>query len=254
MFHVEHDFLPLWRRCQRALKQRNSLLRGGAAPTDDVFAPWEWELSQAAELIDLQRRAYIDRLRPCLEASVAALLPELGPLTLRYRRGWSEELPLAEQLAAQRGRDSARGHTSLGPHRADWIASFEQAPMREHLSRGQEKLAALACVMAQAALYAQQRGEWPVVCLDDLASELDQGHQAAVVSVLQEAHAQILLTGTELPLALQGVSARVLPRGTGSNGAPAIIEGLHPHEVHNPVRPFMAPCRAGRWRQETVNA
>ncbi|MGB6144699.1 MAG: DNA replication and repair protein RecF, partial [Rhodanobacter sp.] len=150
-----------------------------------------------------------DRLRPCLEVSMAALLPELGAMELRYRRGWSDELPLADQLATQRGRDQARGHTSLGPHRADWTLSFERAPLREHLSRGQEKLAALACVLAQATLYAQEHGDWPVVCLDDLASELDQSHQAAVVAELQDVHAQVLLTGTELPPALQATSARV---------------------------------------------
>ncbi len=209
VFHVEHDFLALWRRCQRALKQRNSLLRAGALPTDDLFEPWERELSQAAELIDRQRRAYLDELRPCLEASMAALLPELGPMDLRYRRGWSDGAPLAGQLAAQRGRDLVRGHTSLGPHRADWTVSFDQAPLREHLSRGQEKLAALACMLAQAALYARQQGEWPIVCLDDLASELDQPHQAAVVAQLRDAGAQILLTGTELPVALQETPARV---------------------------------------------
>jgi DNA replication and repair protein RecF len=209
VFHVEPDFLALWRRCQRALKQRNSLLRGGAADGEGLFEPWEWELSQAAALLDLQRRAYLDLLRPCLEASMAALLPELGAMELRYRRGWSEDASLAEQLIMQRGRDLARGHTSLGPHRADWTVSFEQAPLREHLSRGQEKLAALACVLAQAALYARQRGDWPVVCLDDLASELDQVHQAAVVAQLREAGAQVLLTGTELPGALQGIPARL---------------------------------------------
>lgn len=209
VFHVEHDFLNLWRRYQRALRQRNSLLRAGDAPSAGLFEPWEAELSQTATLIDLQRRAYLDLLRPHLEASARALLPELGQMELRYRRGWSDELTLAEQLHAQRGRDLGRGHTTLGSHRADWTVSFEHAPLREHLSRGQEKLTALACVLAQATLYAQHHGDWPVVCLDDLASELDQAHQAAVVAQLLSARAQVLLTGTELPPALNDVPSRV---------------------------------------------
>ncbi|WP_449426984.1 DNA replication/repair protein RecF [Rhodanobacter umsongensis] len=209
VFHVEQDFLSSWRRYQRALKQRNSLLRSTAATADELFAPWEAELAQCAHQIDRQRRAYLDLLRPKLFASVAGLLPELGPLELRYRRGWSEELELAQQLREQRGRDLARGHSTLGAHRADWSIAFEQAPLREHLSRGQEKLTALACMLAQAELYAERRGEWPVVCLDDLASELDQAHQAAVVAQLTAANAQVLLTGTELPQALQALPSRV---------------------------------------------
>lgn len=209
VFHVEHDFLSSWRRYQRALKQRNSLLRSGAVPADDLFAPWEVELAQTGQHIDSQRRAYLDLLRPKLQASIAGLLPELGALDLRYRRGWPEDQDLAQQLRVQRGRDLSRGHTTVGVHRADWSIAFERAPLREHLSRGQEKLAALACMLAQAELYAEHRGEWPIVCLDDLASELDQSHQAAVVIQLIAANAQVLLTGTEVPQALAALPSRV---------------------------------------------
>ncbi|MFC5581499.1 DNA replication/repair protein RecF [Rhodanobacter terrae] len=209
VFHVEHDFLACWRRYQRALKQRNSLLRSASTVTDAEFAPWEWELAQSAHQIDEQRSAYLDLLRPKLLASVAGVLPELGALDLRYRRGWSEDQGLAQQLREQRSRDMARGHTTLGAHRADWSIAFELAPLREHLSRGQEKLTALACMLAQAELFAEHRGEWPIVCLDDLASELDQPHQAAVVAQLTTAHAQVLLTGTELPQALRSMNPRV---------------------------------------------
>jgi DNA replication and repair protein RecF len=209
VFHVEQDFLSSWRRYQRALKQRNSLLRSTTTPTDELFAPWEAELAQTAHHIDDLRRTYLDLLRPTLLASAAGLLPELGALELRYRRGWSDDRELSQQLRESRSRDLARGHTTLGSHRADWSIAFERAPLRGHLSRGQEKLTALACVLAQAELYAQCRGEWPVVCLDDLASELDQSHQAAVVAQLSAARAQVLLTGTEVPQALQSLPSRV---------------------------------------------
>lgn len=210
VFHVEHDFLTAWRRYQRALKQRNSLLRATVGPADSgLFQPWERELAQCADLIDQQRERYLAALRPRLAASMQGLLPELGAVELRYRRGWSEEDALDALLQAQRGRDLARGHTTLGAHRADWSVAFEKAPMREHLSRGQEKLVALGCVLAQAALYAELRGEWPVVCLDDLASELDLAHQAAVIGHLQSSQTQILLTGTEVPVAVRDATVNM---------------------------------------------
>lgn len=209
VFHVEHDFLSSWRRYQRALKQRNSLLRSASVPENELFAPWEAELALSGSHIDRQRQAYLGLLLPKLQASAAGLLPELGALDLRYRRGWPDDQDLAEQLRSQRGRDLARGHTTSGAHRADWTIAFEHAPLREHLSRGQEKLTALACLLAQAELYAEHRGEWPVVCLDDLASELDQSHQAAVVAQLVAASAQVLLTGTDVPQALASVPSRM---------------------------------------------
>lgn len=201
VFHVEHAFLALWRRYQRALKQRNSLLRSKC--TDDaLFAPWEHELDESAATIDRLRRGYLDRLVPVLAKSAAYLLPELGEMNLRYRPGWSEHGTLREQLASSRGRDLSKGHTTMGPHRADWQISFAHAPSREHLSRGQEKLTALACLLAQASLFSEERGEWPIVCIDDLASELDRAHQAALVEQLRVADAQVLVTGTELPASL----------------------------------------------------
>ncbi len=209
VFHVEHDFLAQWQRYQRALKQRNSLLRASVPVSAAMFSPWEHEMSLAAHVIDRQRRAYLESLRPRLGASVAGLLPELGLLDLRYKRGWAEDTDLAQQLQEQRGRDISRGHTTCGAHRADWSIGFEHAPMREHLSRGQEKLTALACMLAQAKRHADASGEWPIVCLDDLSSELDQAHQAAVVSQLRAADAQVLITGTEMPQALQAASSRV---------------------------------------------
>ena len=209
VFHVEHEFLTLWRRYQRALKQRNSLLRSGVMPTSDLFDPWEVELAQSAERIDGYRAAYVEKLRPKLHASINGVLAELGLPQLRYRRGWPEGESLLKLLRDSRGRDMGRGHTTLGPHRADWMISFEHAPLREHLSRGQEKLAALSCVLAQAALHAECNGEWPVVCLDDLASELDQTHQAAVVSQLVSAGAQVLLTGTDTPEALKSTAVQM---------------------------------------------
>jgi DNA replication and repair protein RecF len=203
VFHVEHAFLVAWRRYQRALKQRNALLRAGASGPDALFAPWEYELGEAGATIDAYRAAYLAQWVPELVRSAGFLLPELGAVTLRYRRGWSDTMGLAELLAEQRGRDLARGHTTAGVHRADWSLAFEHAPIREHLSRGQEKLTALACLLAQAALHAEHHEEWPIVCLDDLASELDQAHQGAVVEQLTAVGAQVLVTGTECPSSLR---------------------------------------------------
>jgi DNA replication and repair protein RecF len=207
VFHVERDFLLSWRRYQRALKQRNALLRSPLPVEDAVMRPWEAELSDTGGDIDDYRMAYLDRLRPLLANYAQSLLPELGSVSLRYRRGWDDDIELGEALAGRRGRDISRGHTTMGAHRADWSISFENAPLREHLSRGQEKLTALACLLAQAALYAEVRGEWPVVCLDDLASELDSTHQRWVVDQLLAADTQVLLTGTDVPQALTDTSA-----------------------------------------------
>ena len=201
LFHVEPEFLPHSRRYSRALKQRNALLK--TRPRRDLLAPWSRELADAGEPVTRMRALYLQQLQPLLGEVARVLLPELGALQLSYQPGWRrEEHALAEALQQATDRDLVLGYTSPGPHRADWRIEFERLPGREALSRGQEKLVALACTLAQARAYAQHRGEWPVIALDDLASELDQAHQRLALDLLAVGAAQILLTGTEAPAAL----------------------------------------------------
>lgn len=202
LFHVEHAFVNQWRRYQRALKQRNAVLRSGGPLDATLLEPWEAELAGAGETITTFRRGYLDRLIPHIQSFTQNVLPELGGFSVRYRPGWDESADLATTLVERRVRDLGRGHTTVGPHRADFTITFEHAPVREHLSRGQEKLCALACLLGQASLYAEIRGEWPVVCLDDLASELDRTHQEWVVAQLLGRDVQVFITGTEIPSAL----------------------------------------------------
>lgn len=197
VFHVERTPLEQWRDYRRALRQRNVLIRGGQA--DEQFPLWERELGRHAEQIESGRRSYLDKLLPHLARRAAELLPELGAVRLNYQAGWDTQANLAEQLAAQRDKDILRGYTRLGPHRADWGLVFEQAPGREYLSRGQTKLAAFLCVLAQASLFAEGVGEWPVICVDDLNAELDQPHQRMVLDCLAREPAQVWITATSRP-------------------------------------------------------
>lgn len=195
VFHVERDFIETWRRYQRALKQRNQVLRDRGS--DAALVAWDGELVRSGESITAMRRDYLDAVHAEYALIAQQLLPELGRGTLDFEPGFTGELGAA--LHAARPRDRLRQTTTRGPHRADWRPRFDGAPMREHLSRGQEKLTALAAVIAQARCYRATVGEWPVLALDDLASELDPSHQALVLDQLDTPDAQSLITATHLP-------------------------------------------------------
>jgi len=200
VFHVEQDFAARMRRYRRALRQRNALLKQAAG--DEELSIWDEELSQAAEPLAAAREAYMVRFECELIPLLDGYLPELGGASLRFRPGWNRAAPLHEALKEARPRDRMLGHTTRGLHRADWNLTFARAPSHEQLSRGQEKLCAIACMLAQVLLYRAVRGENPVIAFDDLCSELDAAHQAAALEELIESGAQILLTGTEIPPAL----------------------------------------------------
>jgi DNA replication and repair protein RecF len=199
LFHVEPDFFPIWRRYSRALKQRNALLKAGGS--DALLDSWDRELAETGEHLARYRGHYLERLQPELRQMIARLSPALGEGRFDYQSGWRQaDLALADALLLARPRDRAVGHTTVGPHRADWRVALSSAPNREALSRGQAKLVALCALMAQASAHAgAQDAGWPVIVLDDLASELDREHQQRVLAYLLPSGAQVFLTGTDAP-------------------------------------------------------
>lgn len=218
LFHVEQanpvtagdtsGFLTLWRRYARALKQRNALLK--ARVRDSQLEAWDHELAETGEPLTRRRQDYLETLEPRLQMMAAELAPSLGLPQLAFLPGWARDnLSLADALLVARDRDIANGFTSVGPHRADWRIDYAALPGRETLSRGQAKLSALAVLLAQAEQHAAACGEWPVVALDDLASELDRNHQRRVLERLEASGAQVLITGTAVPEVLPGLRSEV---------------------------------------------
>ncbi|MCE7032348.1 DNA replication/repair protein RecF [Lysobacter sp. GX 14042] len=205
LFHVERDFMVPWRRYSRALKQRNALLKRRAG--DAELAPWEAELAGAGERLGAMRSDYLQALEPRMAALARELAPALGEVALQYQPGWKEtDSGLADALLLARERDRQAGFTSVGPHRADWKIGFSGIPGRDALSRGQAKLTALSALLAQAGHHAEVTGEWPVVALDDLPSELDRTHQARVLDYLAGSGAQVFVTGTGVPAGAPGTT------------------------------------------------
>jgi DNA replication and repair protein RecF len=196
VFHVEHQFLQVWQRFQKSLKQRNSLLRRGRIPRS-ALDPWEVELVAVAEKIDSFRQAYLARLKPVFEAALARLV-DLDGLTLSYYRGWDRERALQSILDAQFERDMQLGYTQAGPQRADLRLRLNGQNAVDVLSRGQMKLVVCALKIAQAKLLEQNdRLADCVFLVDDLPSELDARHRGALCTLLEELGCQVFITGVE---------------------------------------------------------
>jgi len=117
--------------------------------------------------------------------------------SLHYRRGWTEDLSLANAL--DRSLDNCRrlGTTSLGPHRADIQFKLDKYEVRYMHSRGQQKLLAILLKMVQVDLYSNYHQQAPILLFDDLPSELDGMAQAFVFNYLQSCSVQVFLTGVE---------------------------------------------------------
>ena len=87
------------------------------------------------------------------------------------------------------------GHTLFGPHRADLIISYENTPVQDVLSQGQQKLVSYALRLAQGLHFQFSTNESPLYLIDDLPSELDSQKRNLVISILNNINAQVFITG-----------------------------------------------------------
>ena len=191
VFHVEPGFAPQWVRYNRTLKQRNAALR---QPGHDT-GPWDVELARLGELISQSRRVVMMSLSSVWAQTVRALTDLEVDLT--YYQGWSAEHPLEQALAQSRVRDVGRGLTHAGPHRADVLVRLGGRAAREVLSRGQQKLVAVAMILSQIRLLQETLGIHPTLLLDDPAAELDGTHLRRFIDAVQPLRCQLVLTSLQ---------------------------------------------------------
>ena len=201
-FHVEPQFVDTWVRYTRALKQRNAALKNDPARA----SVWDGELARLGEIIAESRDRFVKRLEPYWQEAVAALSGL--PVELHYLRGWSQEHTLQEALLAARARDEARHLTHAGPHRADVAVRLYGRPAREVLSRGQQKLVAVAMTLAQLRFLQATTGATPTLLLDDPAAELDAEHLERFIAQVSQLKSQLVVTSLRAESPLFGSPAR----------------------------------------------
>ncbi|MDR3051151.1 MAG: DNA replication/repair protein RecF [Oscillospiraceae bacterium] len=192
-------------RYMRALNQRNSLLRemqrghGGSAAT---LQAWDEQLVQAGAHIVGQRRAYLALLAQAAAASYAGISGGTEALGLRYQTQIDSDGDKA-QLAAQflhrlretRADDIRRGSTSVGPHRDEMRLTLNGREARVYGSQGQQRTVMLSLRLAELEVVRMERGETPVLLLDDVMSELDPFRRRQLLERI--ADAQTLITCTD---------------------------------------------------------
>lgn len=205
VFHVEHQFYSSWRRYRKALEQRNAGLRDGM-PADQAKV-WEDTLIGAGEAVLEQRTAYLEKLAPHLAFAGEVLFE--NPLECDFSRGWPADVTLAEAMENNRLKDRKLARTHAGPHRADIKVRFGDRLAKSRVSRGQQKLIAAGLVLAQMALFAEERDKPAVLLIDDPAAELDANSLGRLLEYIRQIPAQRFITALEERLVPPVSSAKV---------------------------------------------
>jgi DNA replication and repair protein RecF len=192
VFHVEHDAREPRKQFQRALTQRNHLLRRGRIIPSELEA-WTREVALHGERVSEGRRRFLEALQQHLIPMLGELSPQLESVALTYRRGWDAGKTYLEALQAGLQSDQEQGFTQRGPQRADVRVMVQGYPAAETLSRGQQKLLVAAMKLAQVSLLGEQ-GSSSLLLVDDLPSELDSSRCRAFCQLLAQLPVQTMIT------------------------------------------------------------
>lgn len=198
---------------ERALRQRNALLRKDGRRTDAATLDvWDDRVGLLGAKV-LERRLAVLAL---LEPEVSGLYFDLGeasePLTWRYSAAGlgfiggtppADELlgPLRQAVLEARQDDLDRRTTTVGPHRDELVISLGDRDARTRASQGEQRSIALGLRIAAFRVLSDRRGSRPVLLLDDVFSELDAARGQRLVGHLPEA--QVFVTSArseEVPM------------------------------------------------------
>ena len=205
---------PLPVQYAAAVGQRNAALRRASSgfASLDAVGPWTAQVAGlGAELVEARQEAIW-----LLDAPFAARADELGlpGAVLEY----DGEPPSSAALEERLERDLERGVTGLGPHLDDVILRAGTRELRTFGSQGEQRLAVLSLLLAEAEVLADRRGAPPLVLLDDVLSELDAARRTTLAErIAGIGQAIVTATGADaLPLVpaqvLEVVPGRVVSR------------------------------------------
>jgi DNA replication and repair protein RecF len=173
-----------------AVGQRNAALRrvAAGASSRDALAPWTETVTELGALLVEARREVLQLLAPAFRECCARL--GLEAATLAY----DGDPPSTGELGARLERDLERGTTGLGPHLHDVRIQSGGRDLRSFGSQGEQRIAVLGLVLAEAETLAE-RGTPPLVLLDDVLSELDEDRRRVLGDLISKVP-QTLVTTT----------------------------------------------------------
>ncbi|MFW6021498.1 MAG: DNA replication/repair protein RecF [Guyparkeria sp.] len=187
-FYAQPDFHAVHGDFQRALKQRNALLRRGQREP-----AWDRLYLETADRLETARRTVLADLNQRITSLLDRMLPG-SALGLRYLPGYRQDVDLEQALAQGVERERDQQASLFGPHRADLKIALDDHEARQVASRGQIKMLVVLLHLAVLDLWAEVRGEPAVVLFDDLASELDADNRKRVLEYLGESGHQAFVS------------------------------------------------------------
>jgi len=225
MSQLYPEYCSMLIRYNQILRQRNYCLKEFSYGTgnNETLTAWNQQLIDVGSQIIIQRQKLISLIGP-LAAKYYQDLSGGEQLTVVYRSFLAqaandEDIRLSFERLLHRllAVEKQRGLSLCGPHRDDIDFHINGEAARSYASQGQQRTLALSLKFAELELSYQQKGEYPVLLLDDVLSELDQKRQSRLLQLL-DSNIQTFITDTDFDFDLRRGQKLIVDNGQLSQG------------------------------------
>ena len=197
-------------RYNKILDQRNALLKNpDISLVYDTLPVWDDQLCKYAAVIVNKRMEFLEKLAPLAKEIHSSLTDGVEELEITPSKKYAGDEnavfeKLKKSLANNYDKDLRLGFTTVGPHRDDLEFFISGKDAKAYASQGQTRTAALSVKLAEVEIFKELSGEYPVLILDDVMSELDLPRRKKLLSrisglqtILTCTHAERVLYGAE---------------------------------------------------------
>ena len=193
----DKTYLQALIRYNKALAQRNSLLKEQSNQPDDVlFEIWEEQLVANGNLVHEKRQSFVTKFLPIFKEFHQFICNSEEVIDLSYQSQLLES-DFKTSLSQRRERDKILGYTSIGIHKDDFNFLLNGYLIRKIGSQGQSKTYLIALKLAQFNFLIKTDSSTPILLLDDIFDKLDAERVEQIVKlVVQDQFGQIFITDT----------------------------------------------------------
>lgn len=189
----------------KILFQRNNLLKSIKYNNKDLnmIDVWDCQLVEVGAEIILSRIKFVKKLSEISKHIHTSLTTSSEVLKVKYLSSFEvnthDNNKIKEQfkniLKENLNKDIEKGNTSFGPHKDDIDILINDMSCRIYGSQGQQRTAALSLKLAEVDLIKEEVGEYPILLLDDVLSELDVNRRKSLVRTFKDV--QTIITSTD---------------------------------------------------------
>lgn len=192
----DKEYLDALIRYNKALVQRNTLLKSEQPVEEELFLVWEEMMAQAGEVVFRKREAFIREFIPIFQSFYSFISQDREKVGLSYD-SHARDASLLEVLKESRARDQIMGYSLRGMHKDELNMLLGDFPIKREGSQGQNKTYLVALKLAQFDFLKRTGTTVPLLLLDDIFDKLDASRVEQIIKLVAgDSFGQIFITDT----------------------------------------------------------